>query len=66
MFRFEVNKREDFGADFVLEARKMLSALFSCIDIIFLARYLVMAKLIMVCDWHEADPKLNVYGYILA
>ena len=44
----------------------MLGALLGCIDIIFLARYLVMAKLIMVCDWHEADPKLNVYGYILA
>ena len=43
----------------------MLSVLFRCINIIFLVRYLVMIKLIMVCDWHEADPKLNVYGYIL-
>ena len=46
MFRFKVNKREDLGADFVLEARKMLGVLFSCIDIIFLVRYLVMIKLI--------------------
>ena len=66
MFRFEVNEREDFGADLVLEARKMLGILFSCIDIIFLVRFLVMIKLIMVCDWHKTDPKLNVYGYILA
>ena len=43
----------------------MLSALLGCIDIIFLARYLVMIKLIMVCDWHKTDLKLNVYGYIL-
>ena len=46
MFRFEVDKREDFGADFVLKTNEMLSALFGCIDIIFLVRYLVMIKLI--------------------
>ena len=46
MFRFKVNKSEDFGADFVLEARKMLSVLFRCIDIIFLTSYLITIKLI--------------------
>lgn len=43
----------------------MLSALFSCIGIALAVCCFVMIKLIMVCDWHKADPKLNVYGYIL-
>lgn len=58
MLRFEVNKREDFGADFVLEASEMLSALFGCIDTALLSYCLFMVKLIMICDWHKGGSKI--------
>ena len=65
MLRFEVNKSENFGSDFVLKARGGLDVSFGCIGIALAVCCLVMIKLIMVCDWHKTDPKLNVYGYIL-